>query len=179
MCNDFLTRFFGRSGLHLANVISNYLLPKYITGVVRLRPWIYRNIGGLEIGRNVRMYGGTYILGNKLFLRDNVFVGANCLFACSDSTAIVIESNCDISYGVTFACGSHEIGSSDHRAGQGTRKVIKVGTGTWIGCNAVILGGVTIGEGSVVGASSLVNKDVPGNVVIGGVPARVLRNLGD
>jgi acetyltransferase-like isoleucine patch superfamily enzyme len=54
---------------------------------------------------------------------------------------------------------------------------IKIGEGVWIGARATILPGVTIGAGSVVAAGSLVTKDMPANVLIAGVPAKVIREL--
>jgi acetyltransferase-like isoleucine patch superfamily enzyme len=52
----------------------------------------------------------------------------------------------------------------------------KIGRDVWIGANAVILGGVTIGEGAVVAAGAVVNRDVEAGVVVAGVPARIVRN---
>ena len=51
-------------------------------------------------------------------------------------------------------------------------KPIKIGRGVWIGANAIVLGGVTIGEQAVIAAGALVIKDVPANAVVGGNPAR-------
>lgn len=168
-----------RTRLIIANFIGNSLLPRYFNGARGLRAWVFRVIGGIEIGRNVRMYGGTYILGRKVSIGDNTFIGADCFFACSDSVEITIGKNCDISFGVCFMCGTHEIGDSHKRAGVGTNRPIRIGNGVWIGCRATVLGGVTIGKGAVVGAASLVNKDVTDNVVVAGVPAKVTRELKD
>jgi acetyltransferase-like isoleucine patch superfamily enzyme len=52
----------------------------------------------------------------------------------------------------------------------------KIGRDVWIGANAVILGGVTIGEGAVVAAGAVVNRDVEAGAVVAGVPARIVRN---
>lgn len=172
-------RLFVRSRLFLANTISNNLLPKHFNAVLKLRAWVYRRIGGLAIGQGVRMYGGTYILGTKFSIGDNTFIGADCMFACSDNVAITIGKNCDISFDVCFICGTHEIGTKQQRAGKGLSKAICVKDGTWIGVRATVLGGVAIGRGSIIGASSLVNKDVPANAITGGVPAEILRELED
>lgn len=165
----------GRLRLFIANAISNHMLPKHINFTRKPRPWIYKVLGGLKIGKNVRMYGGTYILSRKVSIDDNAFIGADCLFTSSDKVPISIGRDCGISFGVKFVCGSHEIGPSCKRAGKGTLEPIKVGDGTWIGCRATILGGVTIGKGVVIGSASLVNKDVADNTIVAGVPAKVLR----
>ena len=56
---------------------------------------------------------------------------------------------------------------------------IVIGNDVWIGYEAVILAGVTVGDGSVIGAGSVVTKDVPGGVVAAGNPCRVLREIGE
>lgn len=71
------------------------------------------------------------------------------------------------------------IGKANRRAGDGTAKPIDVGDGCWIGAKSVILGGVRIGTGSVIAAGSVVTRDVPDNVLVAGVPARIKRDLGE
>ena len=56
---------------------------------------------------------------------------------------------------------------------------IHIGNNVWIACNTVVIGGVTIGDGAVIGAGSVVTKDIPSNVVAVGNPCRVLREVGD
>jgi len=78
---------------------------------------------------------------------------------------------------VTFAGTTHEIGPSNHRAGRFVAESISVGDGTWIGCNVTVLAGCHIGRGCVVAACSLVNENVRDNVLVGGVPIRIIREL--
>jgi acetyltransferase-like isoleucine patch superfamily enzyme len=58
-----------------------------------------------------------------------------------------------------------------------TDREVTIGSNVWIGMNSVILKGTTIGDNSIIGASSLVSGDIPANVIAGGNPARVLRPL--
>ncbi len=54
---------------------------------------------------------------------------------------------------------------------------IVVGKNVWIGANATVLPGVTIGDGSIIAAGAVVTKDVPTNVIVGGVPAKIIKNI--
>ncbi|WP_455482771.1 DapH/DapD/GlmU-related protein [Haemophilus parahaemolyticus] len=54
---------------------------------------------------------------------------------------------------------------------------MRIGKNVWIGSNATILAGVTIGDGTVIAAGALVNKDVPPMVVVGGVPAKIIKKI--
>lgn len=130
---------------------------------------------GVKLGRRAVIDGGGYIYGGKLAVGMNSFVNRNCYF---DLTAHVsIGANVEIGHGVTFVTAVHELGTRDRRAGRVSGKPIRIGDGAWIGANATLLPGVTIGGGSVVAAGAVVNGDVPADVVVGGVPARKLRDL--
>ncbi|HWC28713.1 MAG TPA: DapH/DapD/GlmU-related protein [Dehalococcoidia bacterium] len=72
---------------------------------------------------------------------------------------------------------THELGPMSRRAGDLKAEPVTIGDGAWIGARATILPGVTIGGGAVVAAGSVVTRDLPANVLAGGVPARVIREL--
>lgn len=78
---------------------------------------------------------------------------------------------------VCFICPTHDIGLSDKRAGRATYYGIGVGEGTWIGGRSTILPGVNIGKGCIIAAGSVVTKDVPDNTMVGGVPAKQIKEL--
>ena len=59
--------------------------------------------------------------------------------------------------------------------GGSTQKII-IEENVWIGANAIILGGIKIGAGSIVAAGAMVNKDVPKNTVVGGIPAKIIKS---
>ena len=90
---------------------------------------------------------------------------------------VTIGDNVDIGPEVTFQTGGHEIGDKDRRAGKGALYAQSVGDGTWIGGRATILKNTAIGSGSVVAGCACVTKDVPDNVIVGGVPAKIILNL--
>ena len=106
--------------------------------------------------------GGTLTLGQG-------YINSNVTIDCFD--AITIGNGVAISKGVT-------IRDSDNHSINGNEKVsapIVIGDNVWIGLDAIILKGVNIGKGSVVAAGAVVTRDVPEKVLVGGVPARILR----
>ena len=97
----------------------------------------------------------------------NVFIGMRCYLDDLEPQLFTVEDNVTISYGVFFACHG--------RKQQHTPITIK--QGAYIGMRATVISGkngVTIGENSVVGACTLVNKDVPAGATVVGVPGKVL-----
>ncbi len=138
------------------------------------------NCVGLRFEEGVAICGQTCFFGKGLLvIGKNTWVGINNSFYCSQFAEIRIGANCDIGPEVSFVAGSHEIGGKGRRAGQGTGSNIVVEDGCWIGARVTILGGVTVSSGAIVGAGSLVNKDIPSNVIYAGVPAVFIRSLND
>ena len=87
----------------------------------------------------------------------------------------------DVSLGpfVRLITDTHEIGYKSRRTGTPRKDPIKIGDGTWIGAGATVMGGVTIGKKVIVAVGAVVNRDVPDNVVVAGVPARIVRHIQD
>jgi acetyltransferase-like isoleucine patch superfamily enzyme len=78
---------------------------------------------------------------------------------------------------VMILTGTHHVGSSENRCGAYAFRSVEIGDGTWIGARSVILPGVSIGEGCVISAGSVVTRSMPANTVIAGNPARVVSRL--
>lgn len=110
---------------------------------------------------------------------NNVFVNRKCQFhvGSSNDAKIDIGDSVWIGMDVCFICPTHDIGLSNQRAGKATYYGINVGDGTWIGGRSTILPGVNIGKGCIIAAGSVVTKDVPDNTMVGGVPAKQLKEL--
>ncbi|WP_281637377.1 acyltransferase [Flavobacterium marginilacus] len=133
---------------------------------------------GHILGRAVVLYSSVEILGLiKVEIGNNSFVGHRTLFMGGNSL-IKIGNNCDISSNVSLICGSHEIGDFTRRAGKGISSDITIGNSVWIGYGSLILGGVTIEDGAIIAAGSVVNKSVPKNTIYGGVPAKEIKKIG-
>ena len=82
-----------------------------------------------------------------------------------------------VGYYVKFICISHKIGDREKRAGKTIYSSIIIHDGCWIGACSTILGGVTIGTGSIIAAGSVVTRNVPSNEMWGGVPAKFIKRL--
>lgn len=116
------------------------------------------------------MYGADIILFNnaKLVLGDNSFINSDCKIRCHEQ--ITIGENCAISHDFTVMdSNAHELN------GNRNTKPVHIGNHVWIGTRVTILCGVTVGDGAVIAAGSLVTKDVPSGSLVGGVPAKVLK----
>ncbi len=128
--------------------------------------------GEIRIGARTKILRGGEILGPAQ-VGDAVYINRDAYIRPNTT----IGNRVNIGPFVRLITDDHEIGSSERRAGQVVYKPIVIGDGTWIGASATIVGGVTVGESSVVAAGSVVVSDVPPNTLVGGVPARVIKVL--
>lgn len=110
-------------------------------------------------------------------LGDNVYANFNLTLV--DDTHIYIGDHVMIGPNVTIATAGHPIDPELRRDIAQFNIPVHIGNNVWIGANSVVLPGVTIGENSVIGAGSVVTKDIPANVVAVGNPCRVLREIGE
>ncbi|MDQ0639707.1 acetyltransferase-like isoleucine patch superfamily enzyme [Pedobacter sp. W3I1] len=111
--------------------------------------------------------------GRFIKIGKNVFINHACSFL--DMGGITIEDEVLIGPRVNLVTENHPLDKNDRRALMTKPIIIK--QRAWIGAGATILPGVTIGENAVVAAGAVVSKDVPGNTVVGGVPARMIKSI--
>ncbi len=140
----------------------------------RLRTLLYR-AAGVDVNVRNQIRPGVVLRTTKLRVGRRSTINYNCVI--DNRELVSIGENVGIGIGVQLITSSHDLGDRGARAGQGILQPIIVEDGVWIGSAAVILAGVTIGRGAVVAAGAVVTKDVPANTLVGGVPARVLRDL--
>ena len=135
--------------------------------------------GQLLIGNNGTVGRDTLIVAKKGYINVSArcFIGQGTVIAADKS--VVIGNDCLIAEHVTIRDQNHRTDYSDIPfALQGMHSSpISIGDNVWIGAKATILPGTTIGSNSVVAANAVVSKDVPPWSVVGGVPARVIRNI--
>lgn len=129
---------------------------------------------GYSIGKDTKIVGPLWNTG-KLSIGDNCWIGKNLVV--NGNGTVCIGDSCDIAPEVSFLTGGHRIGDVNRRAGAGEVYHISVGDGTWIGARSTILGNTAIGRGCVITACACVTKDVSDNVMVGGVPAKKIREL--
>lgn len=134
------------------------------------------NITGRKVSDSTTVFTPFSInYGKNLQLGSNVFINANCSFL--DLGGITIEDGVMIAPAVVISSESHPVGAEDRR--KMLPGHVHINKGAWIGANATVLSGVTIGENSVVAAGAVVTADVPNNVVVGGIPAKVIKKLNE
>lgn len=139
------------------------LLPKMLAEVGEgcyIEPPLYSNWGGkhLHFGKGVYVnFNFTAVDDRDIYIGDYVMIGPN----------------------VTIATAGHPIEPSLRRQGMQYNMEVRIGNNVWLGAGVIVLPGVTIGENSVIGAGSIVTKDIPANVVAVGNPCRVLREIGE
>ena len=135
---------------------------------------ILSEITATEIHESVTVFTPLHInYGKHTKIGKNVFINFDCVFL--DLGGIIIEDNVQIAPKVSLLTESHPLNPSERQSL--IPKPIHIKKNVWIGANATILQGVTIGENAVVAAGSVVSKDVPDNVVVGGTPAKILKNI--
>lgn len=131
-------------------------------------------ITGSEIDESVAVFTPLYInYGKHTKIGKNVFINFNCTFL--DLGGIIIDDNVLIGPNVSILSEGHLV-SPENRHSL-IPKAIHIGKNVWIGAGATILQGVTIGENAIIAAGAVVSKDVPDNVVVGGIPAKVLKKI--
>jgi maltose O-acetyltransferase len=116
-------------------------------------------------------YGGHIAIGA------GTFVNYDCVFL--DVVPITIGEACQIAPKVQLLTADHPVDPQPRRDGWESGRPIVLGDNVWLGGGAIVCPGVTIGESTVVGAGAVVTRDLPAGVVAAGVPARVLREIGE
>lgn len=113
--------------------------------------------------------------GENIFVGDRFFSNYNCTIL--DCAAVTIGNNVMFGPGVSLYTAAHPLNADLRRSGYEYARPITIGDDVWVGGSCVILPGVTIGNGSVIGAGSVVTKSVPAGVLAVGNPCRVLREI--
>ncbi len=123
-----------------------------------IEPPFHSNMGGrhCHIGKNFYAnFNLTLVDDGEIFIGDNVLIAPN----------------------VTIATAAHPLNPMLRRKGLQYNLPVRIGNNVWLGTGVMIMPGVTIGENSVIGAGSVVTKDIPANCIAAGNPCRVMRHI--
>ena len=156
LCRQFNQLAYQTADIEPAQALLRRLLGAAGEGL-RIEPPFWCDYGfNITVGRNFYMnHGGVILDAGGVTFGDNVFIAPNCLF----STA------------------GHPLDTAQRNRGLEYAYPITVGDNVWFGAGVIVLPGVTIGSDTVIGAGSLVNRDIPAGVVAAGNPCRVIRPL--
>lgn len=148
-------RSFGQEGVYREAILRKFL--KSIGEEVHFEP-------------NFRCeFGFNITIGNHFY------ANFDCIML--DANTITIGDHVLIGPRVGFYTANHAIDAGERIAGGCYARPIVIGDGVWVGGNVDIMGGVTIGENSIIGAGSVVTKSIPPNVIAAGTPCRVIREI--
>lgn len=135
---------------------------------------ILSRLFGRQVDETLRAFPPFYTdFGKNITIGKNVFINACCHF--QDQGGITLGDGCLIGHNVVFATLNHGFAPAD-RASLYPAPIV-LGKNVWVGSNSTLLQGIRIGDNAVIGAGSVVTKDVPANTIVGGVPARILRQI--
>lgn len=129
---------------------------------------------GYTVPASLRVFPPFYTdFGKNISVGENVFINACCHF--QDHGGVTLGDGCQIGHNVVFATLNHGLAPEDRAFTYPAPIVLE--RNVWVGSNATILQGVTIGENAVVAAGAVVTRDVPANIIVGGVPAKFIRKI--
>lgn len=135
---------------------------------------LFSELIGNEVDEGFNLFPPfTTDCGKNIHLGKGVFINSGCRF--QDQGGITIGDYSLIGHNVVLATLNHNL--NPKKRANLIPSPIKIGKRVWVGSNSTLLPGITIGDNAVIGAGSVVTKDVPENAVVAGVPARIVKTI--
>lgn len=162
--------------IYLVNLLMA-VLPN--SGCQRLKARLFR-WAGAKVGQNVELFQGIKVQGiGELEIGDRAFIGHEVLFMLNEGSRIVVEEEAIVGSRSIVMTGFHPITPDGKRilSREGTSSTVIIGKGCSVSTNCTVLPGVTVGEMSLVAAGATVAKDVEPFTLVGGCPAKKIRDL--
>ena len=152
----------------IAELNTGYRTPEEVRALLT-------RLTGSHVDDSVTLFPPFYSeFGKNLTLGRGVFINVGCRF--QDTGGITIGDGTLIGHGSTLTTLNHTI-DPDRRADMVPAPIV-IGRQVWLGACVTVVPGVTVGDGSIIGAGAVVTRDVPAHTVVGGVPAKVIRSTG-
>ncbi|MBB5171889.1 sugar O-acetyltransferase [Texcoconibacillus texcoconensis] len=127
-------------------------------------------------GKNIFMEPNIrFDYGYNTHVGENFFANFDCTIL--DVCEVRFGENCMLAPGVQIYTATHPLDPDERNSGKEFAKPITFGNNVWIGGNAIINPGVTVGDNAVIASGAVVTKDVPDNVLVGGNPAKVIKKI--
>jgi acetyltransferase-like isoleucine patch superfamily enzyme len=172
-----LSRHIKYFSIVVAETVSGILffLPRFRL-LNRLKSSYLRFVFNAKIGTNVVYYSGVRVFtGQNLTIGDEVDLAKDVIITTAGG--VTIGDRTLVGYRTQILSSNHNVPDRNSRIfGAGhTMKPIVIGNDVWIGANCIVVAGVTIGEGAVIGAGSVVTKDIAAFTLAAGVPAKPIR----
>ena len=147
-----------------------------------ITPTALLRAAGVRIGAGTRVMGEVELSGDGRYW-ELLSIGEDCVITghlhVDLAASVTVGDRVALGQHVALVTGHHDLGFSGKRCGRLEPRPIHIGDGAWVASRVTVLPGVTIGPGAVVAAGAVVTHDVPADTLVGGVPARPLRELGD
>lgn len=162
--------------IYLVNLLMD-ILPN--SGAQGLKTRLYR-WAGVRVGEGVEFFQGVKVQGvGELEIGDRAFIGHEVLFMLNEGSKIIIAPSAVISSRCTLTTGFHPITPEGERiiSREGTTSVIRIGKGAAVLAGCTVLPGVSVGEMSMTAAGAVINKNVAPYTLVGGCPAKFIKNL--
>ncbi len=141
--------------------------------LVEIRTFLSQIINS-EISKTTTIFPPFQInYGKNTCIGSNVFINFNCIIL--DLGGVTIDDNVMIAPNVSILSEGHPVSPQERQTL--TASKIHIKKNVWIGANATILQGVTLGENSVVASGAVVSKNVPNNVIVAGIPAKIINTF--
>lgn len=159
----------------LAAADITYMLNSLKPSQVAEREALFRRLFG-KTGKVFSIVSPFYCdYGYNIEIGENFFMNMNCVIL--DGAKVTFGDNVFVAPGCGFYTAGHPLDAERRNAGLEYALPIRIGNNVWIGAQVCVLPGVTIGDNSVIGAGSVVTKDIPSGVLAAGNPCRVIRPI--
>ena len=156
--------------LWLIGILTNWLPDNRIT--IRLRGMLFKPFI-FKCGKNFTLAKGVQLKStHRLTIGDNVYLATGVWLNAMGG--MTIEDEVVLGPYVVISTGTHQFRNNSVRFGGTIMEPVTIGRGTWLAAHVVVAAGVKVGSGVLVAGNAAVAKDVPDNVIVGGVPAKVI-----